>query len=459
MSRRTIRPTTRFEIFKRDSFTCQYCGRKAPEVVLEVEHIEPVSKGGSDDLMNLLTACEACNDGKGARRLDDGTVLARQRVQLERLQERREQFKMLLRWRHGLRLVDEENLMDVAAYWNAHTPGMVLNELGHADLRKWLRKYGVEEVLDAMDIAAAQYLERDVEGKVKAEVIGLALGMVPRIVVMRPADATKPYLKDLFYVRKIVENRCHYFDGSQAIELLKDLHAAGADIEELKSIAKHARNWSGWRSDMLAYEDELRTSREQLPIERPADAALASIGGPQAASPAPTNESLSRDDRRYVEMVLLAADALDRARRATRAVPGRANVVVTGVEQHPGTEGAALEHAVRCGDDAALAVLLAITLLGREEREFPDGDTTDGSEWADDEPAETPEEEEEPCTTPADVFDAVDQARVRVRSEGAECLAAYLLSKGPFAAYLRAGLAKLHELGIDVNELVYWQAA
>jgi 5-methylcytosine-specific restriction endonuclease McrA len=34
----------RFEIFKRDSFKCQYCGRSAPEIVLNVDHINPVSK-------------------------------------------------------------------------------------------------------------------------------------------------------------------------------------------------------------------------------------------------------------------------------------------------------------------------------------------------------------------------------------------------------------------------------
>ena len=40
-----ISKALRFEVFKRDSFTCQYCGRSAPEVVLEVDHIVPVSKG------------------------------------------------------------------------------------------------------------------------------------------------------------------------------------------------------------------------------------------------------------------------------------------------------------------------------------------------------------------------------------------------------------------------------
>jgi hypothetical protein len=55
---------TRFEVFKRDDFTCQYCGRKSPDVVLEVDHIVPVCEGGTDDPINLRTSCWDCNHGK-----------------------------------------------------------------------------------------------------------------------------------------------------------------------------------------------------------------------------------------------------------------------------------------------------------------------------------------------------------------------------------------------------------
>lgn len=56
----------RFEILRRDKFTCRYCGRKSPEVTLEVDHIYPVSKGGTNDPSNLTTSCYDCNRGKGA---------------------------------------------------------------------------------------------------------------------------------------------------------------------------------------------------------------------------------------------------------------------------------------------------------------------------------------------------------------------------------------------------------
>ena len=56
----------RFEILNRDAFTCRYCGRKAPEVVLEVDHVHPRSLGGKDIKENLVTACYGCNRGKTA---------------------------------------------------------------------------------------------------------------------------------------------------------------------------------------------------------------------------------------------------------------------------------------------------------------------------------------------------------------------------------------------------------
>lgn len=66
-----LRPKDRFAILERDHYTCQYCGAKAPDVQLEVDHIKPVSKGGTNDLDNLTTACAECNIGKGARVLEE----------------------------------------------------------------------------------------------------------------------------------------------------------------------------------------------------------------------------------------------------------------------------------------------------------------------------------------------------------------------------------------------------
>ena len=84
----TVSLKLRFEVFKKDDFTCQYCGRKTPEVILELEHIIPVSKGGTDELDNLTTSCFKCNRGKGVSLLDtilkDGDIHDETRLLAER---------------------------------------------------------------------------------------------------------------------------------------------------------------------------------------------------------------------------------------------------------------------------------------------------------------------------------------------------------------------------------------
>lgn len=67
VKRQAISPRLRFDVLMRDGFTCRYCGQRPPEVVLEVDHIVPVSAGGATELNNLQAACRTCNSGKSDR--------------------------------------------------------------------------------------------------------------------------------------------------------------------------------------------------------------------------------------------------------------------------------------------------------------------------------------------------------------------------------------------------------
>jgi hypothetical protein len=59
----------RFDVFRRDNFTCVYCGGQSPDVTLECDHKVAVANGGTDDMNNLVTACWDCNRGKGTKRV------------------------------------------------------------------------------------------------------------------------------------------------------------------------------------------------------------------------------------------------------------------------------------------------------------------------------------------------------------------------------------------------------
>ncbi|MGE3624154.1 MAG: HNH endonuclease [Bdellovibrionales bacterium] len=58
---------TRFNVFLRDSFCCQYCGYRRPTPDLTFDHVVPRSRGGRTVWDNVVTACCACNLKKGSR--------------------------------------------------------------------------------------------------------------------------------------------------------------------------------------------------------------------------------------------------------------------------------------------------------------------------------------------------------------------------------------------------------
>ncbi len=68
VNRREI-PLTKRNIFRRDNYRCQYCGRV--NVPLTTDHIIPKSLGGRETWENLVTACTDCNTKKGAKTYKD----------------------------------------------------------------------------------------------------------------------------------------------------------------------------------------------------------------------------------------------------------------------------------------------------------------------------------------------------------------------------------------------------
>ncbi|MBI1849803.1 MAG: HNH endonuclease [Planctomycetes bacterium] len=62
-------PFSRKNIYKRDTYTCQYCGRRASSEDLSIDHIIPRSHGGRSSWTNCVLACIRCNVRKGNRTL------------------------------------------------------------------------------------------------------------------------------------------------------------------------------------------------------------------------------------------------------------------------------------------------------------------------------------------------------------------------------------------------------
>lgn len=66
----SISKRLRFEVLRRDSHTCRYCGDSAPDVKITIDHVVPVSLGGTDTAENLVAACVDCNGGKSSSQPD-----------------------------------------------------------------------------------------------------------------------------------------------------------------------------------------------------------------------------------------------------------------------------------------------------------------------------------------------------------------------------------------------------
>ena len=134
----------RFEIFKRDQFTCRYCGRRPPDVVLEVDHIHPVSLGGLDTEDNLVTACGDCNRGKSNKKLGD--VLPVMDSDLSYLEQQQEIAELR---RYALVIRRKEKLLkQIAAsmelLWVEYlTPDLIP---GGSQIKKWIVRYSADEV-------------------------------------------------------------------------------------------------------------------------------------------------------------------------------------------------------------------------------------------------------------------------------------------------------------------------
>lgn len=256
--RKALTKKTRFEVFKRDKFTCQYCGQAAPDVVLEVDHITPVASGGGNDLLNLITACKPCNAGKLHRELSDDSAVAKQQRQLADLQERREQLAMMVKWRDGLDEIATEVEDHVVTYIARFLVGRSVNATGRKTIRTWLRRFSFAEICDAIKSAADARLP--VAGDASDEQAQAFFALVPRIAAVARQAKNQPYIRDLYYIRGICRNRFQYANLTQAKTLLSEAFEVGYTAEQLKGLALECRNWAQWRDLMESWIEHARAA-------------------------------------------------------------------------------------------------------------------------------------------------------------------------------------------------------
>lgn len=247
--RQPISKALRFEVFKRDKFTCQYCGRSAPDVILQIDHIHPVAKGGDNDILNLITSCADCNSGKRDKTLSDDSVIIKRKAQLELLQERREQLDMLFQWQYELTDLDNEAAQRVAELFFEHIPGKTISDYGLSLLKGWIKKFGLRIVIESTQKALAN-IKKDKDGNVLNS--GEAFESIPKIAGFENSPNKK-----IYYIRGIARKRFSYCDPDRAFSMLYEIQLKGADMEYVQMVTAKCRCWSEWRNFIEEYSSEL----------------------------------------------------------------------------------------------------------------------------------------------------------------------------------------------------------
>jgi 5-methylcytosine-specific restriction endonuclease McrA len=102
---------TRGEIFKRDQYTCQYCGKQIQD--LTIDHVIPRHVGGKHTWENLVSACAYCNRRKAGRTPEQAHMKLR---------------KVPVRPNSSLNLNVPRHFLETQAHWLKYLPQQMIRE-------------------------------------------------------------------------------------------------------------------------------------------------------------------------------------------------------------------------------------------------------------------------------------------------------------------------------------------
>lgn len=224
--RKCISKRVRFEVLKRDSFTCQYCGKMPPDTILHIDHIKPVSKGGNNGMLNLVTSCQDCNLGKSDIALSDNSSIKKQQAQIAQMAEKKAQIEMMVEWRESLLESDEILVKSAAKLINTYLDeyDKCVSSAGISSIRKAIKSRGYQDVMSSIESLYCS--DRDfAENWSKA--------------IKYSTNENKP---NIHYVKGILRNRFSYFNQNHFYLEMKNLIIDDELINDLLDIAKTCKS-------------------------------------------------------------------------------------------------------------------------------------------------------------------------------------------------------------------------
>mgnify|MGYP003655909901 CR=1 FL=1 len=204
--RKPITKSERFKTFERDEYTCQYCGKSVEDgVKLEVDHILPVSRGGSNISLNLVTSCFSCNRGKGKSVLDESSVLLKQQNEInERSRKAKKGLKLqdLIESKRNFLQTESEELKSLVEHINSMiAPNVISKSSLEKNIKPLLEDFVGEKILEAIDKAAKRSSPSADHDRFICSIYGIAknvsLPPIPRKKTYIVNCAKKRYGEDL----------------------------------------------------------------------------------------------------------------------------------------------------------------------------------------------------------------------------------------------------------------------
>ena len=287
LERKNLSKKIRLEVFKRDMFKCQYCGKspiKDQDVVLEVDHIVPVAEGGSNEMINLVTSCWDCNRGKGPRKLDDRQVIVTQHEEIEKLQIENEQFDLLIQYKKELMNLENKKLEiirltmdDKLSVLNRTIGDSYLN----TKMKKLVRKYGVPKMIEVIEESYNNSIGKYDRITDEDGIINKFLSLIENYFSYKDTDPVK---QKISYIFGIARNTFHYINQKQFYimtnELIKQSKTIYGDDQEgfmnylieMENLLKNGtiKNWTelkqfiGQTSDDIFLNLKIRKNAQHL---------------------------------------------------------------------------------------------------------------------------------------------------------------------------------------------------
>ena len=223
----------RFTVLQRDKFRCVYCGAEPEEKELQVDHVKPVSKGGNNELFNLVTSCRSCNIGKFTRELDDHTEISLRKDLIDEMMDDHIDTIRYIQAKIELENIKEKEAQMIADYMLCHFDGYSLTDKGFSNLLNAIDKFGRSSVLEVFDTQRIKYCHINTGIQDQLE---RTLDSTYKVLYSK----NKPeHLQKISYIIGILRNKLHYVNTKMLGKILNEYYNLGHDLDIL---IEHAKN-------------------------------------------------------------------------------------------------------------------------------------------------------------------------------------------------------------------------